>query len=187
MSVAVWWLCTNISLFTFKPWWSACNSSQIGLEPNREACIPKLGSALRPDGADNQFTYLLDRKISSNQLNWQGLKSSHSPNPCLWSKWDWEPKKGCSQLRVGECQHPALCFSTQAMGMLSSIREPKPSYAFHTLPLIPYLNGSSELCCFIGKSIYIYSLQTHPTLKASALQPQFLHCTPLCWNTYSSP
>lgn len=138
MPVSVWWLWTNIPLFTFKPWWSACNSSQIGPEPNTEFCIPKLGSALRPDGADNQFTYLLDRKISSNQLTWQGLKSSYSPNPFLWSKWeDWEPKKGCSQLRVSECQRPASCFSTQAMGNVKLSKRTQTKLCFLYSPLGP--------------------------------------------------
>lgn len=152
MPVSVWWLCTNIPLFTFKPWWSACNSSQIGPEPNTEFCIPKLGSALRPDGADNHFTYLLDRKISSNQLTWQGLKSSYSPNPFLWSKWeDWEPKKDVpSSESVNVSAQPRVS-PLRRWGMLSSLSEPKPSYAFYPLPLAPYLNRSSELCCFLGK------------------------------------
>lgn len=183
MSVAVWWLCTNIPLFTVKPWWSGCNSSQIGPEPNTEVCIPKLGSALRPDGSDNQFTYLLDRKISSNQLTWQGLESSHRPKSLPENQRRDVPSSELvnvsiqprvSPLGLWECEAP----SENPNQAMLSILSPWSLILMEVLNFVVSLENSKKC---------IYSLQTHPTLKASALQLQFLQCTPLCWNTYSSP
>lgn len=78
------------------------------------------------------------------------------------------------------------------------MRKPKPNCDFQPLPFPLHTFILVEVLSFVvslGKQQKNYMLtfdplwafQTLPILQTWTLQPQLLHSTPPCWNTYSPP